>query len=226
MKILAFTAPLLVLAAAPAFAETPREMLTHASFQDRDKAAALRRVVQAHGLATAALARNPNDREAALMQATALGYRAKLTGSRGDAVAARRAMERLVSAHPRDPERHLLLGAWHMGAVHRLGRIMGRAVLGASKPVGLSALDRAVALGGDRALFSGLAALLRLQQDPKDAGARALAEAAARGSAPTGLDRHLQAAARAVLVPLRAGDAAAIKRVAARHLPLGWVEER
>lgn len=226
MKLFAFAVPALALVAAPAQADTPREMLTQASFQDRDKAAALRRVVQAHGAATAALARNPHDREAALMQATALGYRAKLTGSRADAVAARRAMEKLVATHPRDPERQLALGAWHMGAVHRLGRIVGRAVLGASKPIGLSALDRAVALGGDRALFPGISGLLRLEQDPKDPGARALVEAAARGSTPTALDRHLQAAARAVLAPLRAGDAAAVRRTAARHLPLGWVEER
>lgn len=226
MKAWHFVAPLALFAAAPALAETPREMLTHASFQDRDKATALRHVVQAHAAATAALARNPANREAALMQATALGYRAKLTGSRGDAVAARKAMERLVATHPRDAERQLALGAWHMGAVHRLGRIVARAALGASKPVGMGALDRAVALGGDRALFPGIAALLRLEQDPKDAGARALVEAAARGSTPTALDRHLQAGARAVLAPLRAGDAAATKRTAARYLPLGWVEER
>lgn len=211
--------------AAPVQAQSARDLLTQASFQERDKAAAARKVAQAHALATAALRRNPNDREAALMQATALGYRAKLTGSRGDALAARRAMEQLVARVPNDPERHVVLGAWHMGAVYRLGRIVARAALGASKPVGMAALDRAVALGGDRAMFRSLAALLRLEHDPKDSGARALAESAARGSTPTALDRHLQQAAKAVLVPLRANDPAATRRLAARLLPFGLIDE-
>lgn len=211
---------------APAQAESPRDLLTQASFHDRDKATALRRVGVAHAAATAALRRAPGDREAALMQATAMGYRAKLTGSRGDAIAARRAMERLVARAPADPERHLVLGAWHMGAVYRLGRIVARAALGASKPAGLSALDRAVALGGDRAMFTGIAALLRLEQDPKDAQGRTLAEAASRATAPTALDRHIQQAAKAVLSPLRAGDAAATRRLAAQMLPFGRIEDQ
>lgn len=211
-------------AASPASAETPRELLTQASFQDRDKAAALRRVGAAHAAATLTLQRRPDDREAALMQATALGYRAKLTGSRSDAIAARKSMERLVAAYPRDAERHLVLGAWHMGAVYRLGRVVARAALGASKPVGITSLDRAVALGGDRAMVSGIAALLRLQMDPGDARGRALIEAAARANAPTPLDRHVQRAAQAMLTPLRAGDTDAIRRFAARLLPFGHID--
>lgn len=210
--------------AAPLCAESPRDLLTHASFHDRDKGAALRRVGTAHAAATALLRRSPTDREAALMQATALGYRAKLTGSRGDAIAARKAMEQLVARAPADPERHLVLGAWHMGAVHKLGRLVARAALGASKPVGLSALERAIALGGNRAMFPGVASLLRLEQDPKDAQGRALAEAAARGGTPTPLDRHIQQAARAVLVPLRAGDTRSTRRLAAQLLPFGRID--
>lgn len=215
-----------MLAAAAAHAETPRELLTHASFEDRDKAAALRRVGAAYAAATLTLQRRPGDREAALMQATALGYRAKLTGSRTDAIAARRAMERLVAAHPRDAERHLVLGGWHMGAVYRLGRIVARAALGASKPAGLASLDRAVALGGDRAMFPGLAALLRLEMDPEDDRGRALAEAAARAAAPTPLDRQIQRAAQQILAPLRAGDADATRRLAAKLLPFGHIDAK
>lgn len=206
-------------------AETPRELLTEASFRAPDKTAALRDVGAAHSAATALLRGRPNDREAALMQATALGYRAKLTGSRSDAIAARRAMEALVARAPADPERHLALGAWHMGAVNRLGRLVARAALGASKPAGLTALDRAVAQGGNRALFAGFAALLRLQIDPGDARARSLAEAAARAAAPTPLDRRLQHAARAVLAQLRAGDANATRRLASRLLPFGHLDQ-
>ena len=83
-------------AAAPAAdAATPRELLTQASFGTADKQAALVRIEAAHASATAALKREPNDREAAMMQATAIGYRAKLTGSRAEALAARKQFEAL-----------------------------------------------------------------------------------------------------------------------------------
>ena len=217
---------LALVAAVSAQAEpSPRDLLTQASFVDRDKAMAIRRVGAAERLAAAAVQRTPGDREAALMHATAIGYRAKLTGSRGDAIAARKEMEALVARDPRDAERHLVLGAWHMGAVYRLGRIVARAALGAQKPVGLAALDRAVALGGSRAMFAGCAALLRLEADPKDARARTLLETAARGSTPTAIDRHFQRAATAVLVPLRAGNTDATRKLAARLLPFGTIDE-
>lgn len=206
---------------APAQAQSARDLLTHASFVDGEKGAALRRVVSAERLAATRLELAPGDREAALMQATAIGYRAKLTGSRGDAIAARKSMERLVTLAPGDAERRLVLGAWHLGAVHQLGRMIAGAGLGASKSVGLAAIDKAVALGGDRALFPGLSALLRLQFDAADPRGRALAEIAVRAATPTAIDRHLRAAAAAILASVRAGDPAATRRLAARLLPLG-----
>ena len=212
--------------ASAAQAETPRDLLTQASFVDRDKGVALRRVGAAFSAASAQLGRNPGDREAALMQATALGYRAKLTGSRSDAVAARKAMERIVQRNPQDAEGHLVLGAWHMGAVYRLGRMVARAALGASKQVGLQSLDRAVALGGDRAMFPGIAGLLRIEMDPADPRGRQLAEAAARAAAPTPIDRHAKAAAQAVLGPLRADDRNGARKLAARLLPFGYIDPK
>lgn len=215
---------LLICPGAAALAESPRDLLTHASFQDRDKASAMKRVAIAHAAATAQLGRAPGDREAALMQATALGYRAKLTGSRGDAIAARKVMEQLVAKLPSDPERQVVLGAWHMGAVHRLGRMVARAALGASKPAGIAALDRAVALGGGRAMFPALAGMLRLEMDPTDARGRALVETAAHATTPTAIDRHLQRGAAAVLKALHAGDKDGVRRLASLMLPFGRID--
>lgn len=178
-------------------------------------------IVNAQRIAAAVLARAPGDREALLMLATAKGYEAKLSGSRADAIEARKLFEALASKLPRDPEPQLGLGAWHMGAVFKLGGLMGRAALGAQKAVGLAALDRAVALGGDRAACPGLAALLRLEQDPGDRRGRALAEMAARASTPTAFDRAMRHAAAAVLASLNAGNGAATKKLAARLLPFG-----
>ena len=214
-------ATMLVAAPAPARADTPRDLLTQASFGVHDKAAALARIRAARASAAATLRTAAGDREAQLMQATAIGYQAKLTGDRTEAVQARRLFEALVAREPRFADAHLALGAWHVGAVYRLGGLVGRAALGAQKPAGLAALDRAVALGGNRALFSGLAALLRLELDPADPRGRALAEAAARGAAPTPLDAILQRAAAQILVPLRAGDARRVKAAALRLLPFG-----
>ncbi|WP_244501417.1 hypothetical protein [Sphingomonas gellani] len=214
-------ATVLALSTATAQAETPRELLTRASFVDRDKSAALGRINTAFRAASIEVRDEPGDAEAELMQATALGYRAKLTGSRTEAVQARKQFEALVRRDPRNAEAQLALGAWHIGAVYRLGRLVGRAALGAQQPAGYAALDRAVALGGNRALFSGLAALLRLQMDPSDQRGRALAEDAAKAGTPTVLDRILQRAATQVLVPARAGNTDATKSLAARLLPFG-----
>ena len=215
LALLAAAAPV------PAAAQSARDLLAQASFGDRDQATALRRVNSAENAAAAALQRRPGDREAALMRTTALGYRAKLTGSRSEAIAARKAFEAIVARDPNNAEALLGLGAWHMGAVNKLGRLVARAALGAQRGAGLAALDRAVALGGNRAFITGLSALLRVKADPTDPRARQLTEAAARAGVANTLDRVMQRAATAVLVPLRAGKTDAARTLASRLLPFG-----
>ncbi|WP_322965693.1 hypothetical protein [Sphingomonas fuzhouensis] len=215
----------LMTVSAPAQAQSARELLTQASFGDSDEASALKRVSGAYNAAVNALRRNPDDHEALLMRATALGYRAKLTGNRTDAIAARHQFEALVVQNPRDAEAQLALGAWHIGAIKKLGAIMGRAALGAQRGVGFAALDRAIALGGDRALFPGLAALLRLELDPRDPRGRALAEAAAHAEVATPIDRIMQRAATNVLAPVRAGDVQKTRALASQSLPFGRFDD-
>jgi hypothetical protein len=220
---LAIVAAAVAVTPVAARAETPRELLTRASFVDRDKTVALTRVDRAHSVAGATLARMPDDQEAALMQAMAVGYRAKLTGNRTEAIAARRQYESLVARFPRNPEVQAALGAWHVGVIVKLGRFVGRAAAGAQKGVGYDALDRAVALGGNRAMFAGLAGLLRLELDPEDPRGRALLETASAAPAPTAIDGFIRRAAVAVLVPLRAGRAKEVKSLADRLLPFGQI---
>ena len=210
-----------LVAATPAAAVTPRELLVQAAFGDSSKEVALQRVDRARSVATSALARSPGDEEAAIISATALSYRAKLTGNRTDAVAARKQFEALTVRFPRNPEAQVALGAWHVGIIASFGRLIARAAVGAQKAVGLGALDKAVAMGGNRAMFTGLAGLLRLELDPSDPQGRALTEAASRGTTPTPVDRAMQRAATAVLVPLHAGDMAATRAMASQSLPLG-----
>lgn len=207
-----------------ATAQSARDLLTRASFGEANKDAALARIMEAQAAAGAALRRSPADPEALLMRATALGYRAKLTGSRGDAIDARKQFEGLVARDPRNAEAQMALGAWHIGAVNRLGGFVGRTVLGAQKKVGLDSLERSVALGGGHALYPGIAALLRLELDPADPRGRALAEEASRAPASTPLDRVMQRAATAVLASLRAGNAGTVRTLASRLLPFGRLD--
>ncbi len=207
--------------AVPVRAETPRELLTQAGFVDRDRSVALARIEKAAAVAGQALNRAPNDQDAAVVQAMANGYRAKLLGNRGQAILARKQYESLVARFPRNAEAQAALGAWHVGVIAKLGRFVGRAVAGAQKATGFEALDRSVAMGGNRAMFAGLAGLLRLELDPTDARGRTLLETASKAPTPTAIDGFVRRAAIAVLVPLRAGDTSATKALADKLLPFG-----
>jgi hypothetical protein len=213
----------ILVVATPAAAATPREILTGAAFGTRDKAAALAQVGQAQAASAAILARAPHDREAGLILAMAIGYRAKLTRNRTDALAARKMFDALAAASPRDAEAQALVGGWHVDAVSQLGGLVAGAALGAKRATGLAALDRSVALGGGRALFPGLAALMRLsarrQRSPgrrarRSGGPRRHADAARpghpaeccrRAGAAAGGECQGGAGARQGAAPLRPG---------------------
>lgn len=208
-------------AASPVVAETPRQNLINAAFFTTDRDVALAKVKDAEAASVAVLARRPADREAQMTRAMAVSYRAKLTGSRSDALAARAQFEALITTQPRDPEARAALGGWHIESMATLGTMVARMALGARKSVGLGALDKAVALGGDRAMFTGLAALLRAELDPADPAVRSLAEAAVKGSTPTPLDRIMQHHAGELLVLLKTANAAAVKARCQQLLPFG-----
>ncbi|QJU60505.1 hypothetical protein HL653_06750 [Sphingomonas sp. AP4-R1] len=212
-----------IVAAGPAMAATPRELLVQSAFQTTDKDQALALVNQAIGQAEAMLATNPRDREAFLQRAMGIGYRAKLTRKPGDAKTSRRMMEQFAAQYPRDPEAQLALGGWHLDAI--ADGFLVATVLGAKKEVGLSGIEKAAQLGGDRAFFKSFAAMMLIRQDVKDvAAARALAEQAARGATPTALDRIGKRDAESMLIPLRAGDGKAAAQLARKLLPYGRLD--
>jgi hypothetical protein len=206
---------------APLFAASPRQILADAAFQARDKGDALSRVIEAENGADAILSRTPSDHEATSMRAMAIGYRAKLEHSRSEALAARKLFESLAAANPRDPEAAAAVGAWHLDSVGELGSFLAGAGLGARKATGIAAMDRAVTLGGKRAMFPGLAGLFRLALDPRDAGAHKLIEVASQGTTPTILDQVMQRSAIVMLATLRTGDRHRIEALARQLLPFG-----
>ncbi|MET0268908.1 MAG: hypothetical protein ABW173_00650 [Sphingomonas sp.] len=195
--------------------------MTAAAFQARDKSAALAQIAQAQAQAEAELRAKPGDREATLVRAMAIGYRAKLTRSKADAVQARRLFEALAASDPRDPQAQMVIAGWHLDSIADVGRMLAGAVLGAKSATGLAALDRSVALGGaSHATYPAIASLMRIRLDPSDvARARQLAETAARAPVVTPLDRIMQRNANALLVPLRAGNGKAASALAVKLLP-------
>jgi len=220
-----WAAPFLACAivAAPALAATPRQILSDAAFVPLDKAAALGQIARAEAGAVAILARNPGDTDASLTRAMAIGYRAKLGKSREDAMTARRMFEALAAAHPRDAEAVAAVGTWHLDSVGELGGMIAGMVLGAKKAVGFETMDRAVAIGGNRAMFPALAGMLRLSLDAKDSRARALIELAANGKVVEPIDRIMQRSAASVLGALKAGNTKQAQALSKQFLPFGRV---
>lgn len=213
------------MALAAAAAATPRDLLTQAAFQTSDKGKALALVGQAIAAADRILAARPGDREAALQRGVAIGYRARLTRSRGDARMSLQIFEGLAARDPRDAEAQIAIAGWHLDAIDQLGGFIARTMVGAKQAVGEAALDRAVALGGNRAFFPGLAALMRIRLAPGNvAQARKLAEAAAGAPAPTALDTLMKRDAMAILPALRTGDGKAAAAQARRMLPFGSMD--
>jgi hypothetical protein len=201
----------------------PRETLMNAAFHAGSVAQARADVANALAAANAVLARNPGDSEAQLQHALAIGYRAKLTHSAADARESRKLFKALVAANPRNPEAQLALAGWHLDAIADLGAVIARIGLGANKKEGLTALDRAVALGGSHALFPAYGALIRARLDPADPMALKLARQAVAAPAPGPLDRLMQQRAAALLKQLSAGNRDAAAALARRMLPFGGV---
>lgn len=212
----------IALVASPAMAETPRELLTAAAFQAPTKARALALVQQAITASDKILAARPGDHEATLQRGVAIGYRAKLTRSRSDARTSLGIFEQLAAANPRDAEAQMVIAGWHLDAIEQLGSFMARTGLGAKSQVGEAALARGVALGGNRAFYLGLGAMMTIRRDPAAvAQARRWAEAAANGATPTALDIQMKRAALAILPALRANDGAAAAALSRKLLPFG-----
>nr|WP_089219026.1 hypothetical protein [Sphingomonas laterariae] len=223
---IACTSLLLMAASAPAHAtaETARDIMVSAAYQTSDKATALAMIDKALQRADAVLAARPGDREAMLQRGVAIGYRGKLARNIGDAKAARAIFEELVKANPRDAEAQMLLAGWHLDAIAQLGGLLARTALGARQSAGDAALDRSVALGGNRALYPGMAAILRIRENPKNVPlALKLATAAIAAPAPTPLDRHVKRAVETLLPSLRANDGKAAAMMARRLVPFGRI---
>ncbi len=204
--------------------ESARDILTESAFLSTDRSAALTGIKQAIAMAQKVLVRNPKDLEARLQRAVALSYRGRLKRDRSDLQEARHEFEVVIAAAPMNAEAHMALAGWHLGGVIELGPLLGKLVLGADKARGLQELDRALALGGNRAFFPAVAALHRIQLKPPDISAtRRLVELALASRTPEKADQILKHQCLALLPELYLGNGKRAARKARSLLPFGQI---
>ncbi len=199
-----------------------RATLIVASFETIDRDQAKAQVDAADHDFDAALALAPTSEEAALMKATAVGYRGKLSKSPGLAKETRARMEAVLAKDPNYGLAWSSLAGWHAGAVVALGKFLAGTVLGASSKVALADFETGLAKDPRNPVqyaFYGLT-LLDLGTDN---GARAtqllrtLATLPARDAYEGLLKRET-----AQVVPLlTAGDVKGAQTMARRLLPFG-----
>lgn len=199
-----------------------RATLIIASFEttDRDRAKTL--VDQADHDFDAALQLAPNDLDAQLQKATAVGYRAKLSKSPGLGKETRSRMEAVLARDPSNGLAWASLGGWHAGAVATIGKFLAGTVLGANTKVAITDFETALVKDPKNPVhpsFYGLT-LLDLGADNAPRALQVL-QMAARDPARDAYEALLKKAVAQVIPLLTSGDIKGAQTLARRLLPFG-----
>ena len=189
-----------------------------------DKAAAKAAIDAAQRDFEAALVKAPNSGEAAIQRAIALGYRAKLDRSPGEAKATRQAMEAVLAKDPNNALANAALGGWHGGAIATLGGFLAGSVLGASRSASERYFATAMAREPRNIIHPVTYAFTLLDLDP-DNGPKAatLLRGAVALPVRDAYDTQNRKGAAAVLALLDKGDARGARTLAKRIQPFGMV---
>ena len=201
-----------------------RALLVVAAYETGDKARALSVIAEAERHADAAIKLAPDDVDAALQKAIAIGYRAKLTRSPGGAKVARAMMEKATLRAPKNALAWASIGGWHAESVVTLGKFLAGTMVGAKAKTGLAGYERAVALAPDSPVFRTLYAISLADLDPDPARLRALLAPAAAGKGGDGFDRMMRDRARRLLAALGTGDKDALADAAAKARPFAGLK--
>lgn len=207
---------------APALVLAGRATLIVASFETTDRATAKDQIAVAERDFDAALALAPNNLEAQLQKATAIGYRGKLSKSPGLAKETRTRMEAVVARDPMYGLAWASIGGWHAGAVSTLGRFMAGTLLGASSKVAIADFETAVARDPKNPVHPAFYGLTLLDLGAENAPrSRQMLEMVARIPARDGYEALLKKATAQVLPLLTAGDVKGAQALARHLLPFG-----
>jgi hypothetical protein len=200
-----------------------RALLAVAGYETSNKALALALIATAESHADAALKLAPDDVDALLQKAIAIGYRAKLRRSPDEAKAARALMETALKHQPGSALAWASIGGWHGEAVVTLGRFLAGTMVGAKAKDGIAGYERAIALAPDSPVFRTLYAITLADLDPDPAKLRALLIPAASGTGGDGFDRLMRDRARALLAALGSGRKGALQAAAAKARPFAKI---
>ncbi|MGB3724003.1 MAG: hypothetical protein WA979_14450 [Pacificimonas sp.] len=194
-----------------------------AAYEADTKDKALKLIGEAEMDANTALALKPGHIGATLQKAVAIGYRAQLTKSPGEAKTARRLMEKAAKAEPKNPLAHTSLGGWHSGAIGELGGFVAGTVLGAKEDRAIAAFDRALALDSGNPVWRTFYAigLIDMGEEDQTEKLRSLLTPAANGKAKNGFERLIRARAKRLLAAL--GDEDALEDAAEASRPFARI---
>jgi hypothetical protein len=200
-----------------------RALLAVAGYETSDKARALALIAAAEGHANAALKLAPDDVDATLQKAIAIGYRAKLKRSPGEAKTARALMETALKRQPGSALAWASIGGWHGEAVVTLGRFLAGTMVGAKAKEGIAGYERAIALAPDSPVFRTLYAITLADLGGDPAKLRALLTPAAKGTGGDGFEQLMRARARSLLAALDSGRKGALQAAAAKARPFAKI---
>ena len=199
-----------------------RSSLTIACFETTDAGRALELVDAAEHDFDAALAKAPGNNEALLQKATAIGYRAKLTKSAGQAKEARRLFEAALARDPNNALAWASVAGWHAGSVATLGKFLASTVLGAKLDIAIKDFETALVKDPYNPLNRIFFALTLLDLDTDNAPrAAALLRNADKLPPRDGVETLTKRGIAQVLPLLERGDAKGARNVARRLLPFG-----
>lgn len=199
-----------------------RSTLTIACFETPDSARALQLVDVAERDFDAALAKAPGNNEALLQKATAIGYRAKLTKSGGQAKEARRLFEAAVAREPNNALAWASIAGWHAASVATLGKFIAGTVLGAKLDTALKDFDISLVKDPRNPLNRVFYAFTLLDLGTENASRAATLLREASGMTPRdGIEALTKRGVAEVLPLLDHGDVKAAREKARRLLPFG-----
>ncbi len=199
-----------------------RSSLALACFETTNPSRALQLVDAAEHDFDAALAKAPGNNEALLQKATAIGYRAKLTKSGGQAKEARRLFEAAVAREPNNALAWASIAGWHAASVATLGKFIASTVLGAKLDTAMKDFDIALAKDPRNPLNRVFYAFTLLDLDTGNAPrAAALLREADRLPPRDGIEALTKRGVAEVLPLLDHGDVKGARATARRLLPFG-----
>lgn len=199
-----------------------RAQLVAAAYEAPSKEQALRMIAEAKRNAEAALARNPRDADALVQHAIATGYTAKLTRNLGLAKQSRAEMLRVTTLAPNMAEGWAAIGGWHGDAIADLGSMLAGITLGAKKAEAARGFETAMAKDPASPIYPAYYSFMLLRTDKSNAArVTSILENAAALRPRNGFEALMRSRAAQLLVPLKAGDTGAARKLAEKLQPFG-----